>query len=31
MASLKSHLAPAKLVFYVLFWGLQWGLFAYGW
>jgi hypothetical protein len=31
MATLESHLAPAKLVFYFLFWGLHWGLFAYGW
>jgi NADPH oxidase len=31
MATLKSHFAPAKLVFYFLFWGMQWGVFAYGW
>ncbi|KAI1609438.1 NADPH oxidase [Exophiala viscosa] len=31
MATLASHLAPSKIVFYVLFWGFHWGLFAIGW
>lgn len=31
MASLKSHLAPGKILFYVLWWTFHWGLFAYGW
>ncbi|KAL9116177.1 MAG: hypothetical protein Q9227_000548 [Pyrenula ochraceoflavens] len=31
MATLKSHFTPSKIVFYILFWGLQWGMFALGW
>ncbi|KIW11268.1 hypothetical protein PV08_10568 [Exophiala spinifera] len=31
MATLKSHFAPSKIIFYVLWWGLHWGLFAFGW
>ncbi|KAK5211470.1 hypothetical protein LTR20_006172 [Exophiala xenobiotica] len=31
MATLKSHFAPSKIVFYVLWWGFHWGLFAFGW
>ena len=31
MATFKSHTTPGKLLFYFLFWGLNWGLFAYGW
>lgn len=28
---LLKQLAPSKIIFHVLFWGLQWGLFAFGW
>ncbi|KAL9620866.1 MAG: hypothetical protein Q9160_004647 [Pyrenula sp. 1 TL-2023] len=31
MATLKSHFTPAKIVFYILFWGLHWGMFVLGW
>lgn len=31
MATLKSHFAPAKIVFYILWWTFQWGVFALGW
>ncbi|KAL2435019.1 NADPH oxidase 1 [Exophiala dermatitidis] len=31
MATLKSHFAPSKILFYVLWWGFHWGLFALGW
>ncbi|KAK4937595.1 hypothetical protein LTR10_021813 [Elasticomyces elasticus] len=31
MATLRSHLAPSKIVFYILFWGFHWLLFAIGW
>ncbi|KIW88218.1 uncharacterized protein Z519_11329 [Cladophialophora bantiana CBS 173.52] len=31
MATLKSHFAPSKIVFYILWWGFHWGLFAFGW
>ncbi|KAL2271026.1 hypothetical protein VTJ83DRAFT_397 [Remersonia thermophila] len=28
---LKKQFTAQKLIFHVLFWGLHWGLFAYGW
>ncbi|PGG97139.1 hypothetical protein AJ80_09733 [Polytolypa hystricis UAMH7299] len=31
MASLKSHFAPSKIIFYILFYGGQIGIFAFGW
>ncbi|KIX94861.1 uncharacterized protein Z520_09551 [Fonsecaea multimorphosa CBS 102226] len=31
MATLKSHFAPSKIVFYILWWGFHWGIFAIGW
>ncbi|EXJ92673.1 NADPH oxidase [Capronia epimyces CBS 606.96] len=31
MATLKSHFAPSKIIFYILWWGFHWGLFALGW
>ncbi|KAH0837548.1 hypothetical protein AYO21_05036 [Fonsecaea monophora] len=31
MATLKSHFAPSKIIFYILWWGFHWGIFAYGW
>lgn len=31
MTALKSHFAPSKILFYVLFWGFHWGIFAIGW
>jgi NADPH oxidase len=31
MATWASHFAPSKILFYVLFWGFHWGLFAVGW
>lgn len=30
-ALLKKQASPQKLIFLFLFWGLHWGLFAYGW
>lgn len=31
MATMKSHFAPAKIAFYILWWTFHWGLFALGW
>lgn len=31
MASLKSHFTGSKIIFYILFWGVHWALFAVGW
>ncbi|EXJ61825.1 NADPH oxidase [Cladophialophora yegresii CBS 114405] len=31
MATLKSHFAPSKIIFYILWWGFHWTIFAIGW
>ncbi|KAJ9623007.1 uncharacterized protein PV06_04776 [Exophiala oligosperma] len=31
MATLQSHFSPSKIIFYLLWWPLHWGLFAFGW
>ncbi|KIV97047.1 hypothetical protein PV10_00849 [Exophiala mesophila] len=31
MATLKSHFSGSKIIFYVLWWGFHWGMFAFGW
>ena len=31
MAFPGTHFTPSKILFYILFWGLQWALFVYGW
>ena len=30
MQLLKKQFRPQKLAFHIIFWGLHWGLFAYG-
>jgi len=29
--TLKKQFAPQKLLFNFIFWGVHWGLFAFGW
>ncbi|KIW70135.1 hypothetical protein PV04_02436 [Phialophora macrospora] len=31
MATLKSHFAPSKIIFYILWWSFHWTIFAIGW
>ncbi|KAL6252621.1 hypothetical protein RBB50_000340 [Rhinocladiella similis] len=31
MATLQSHFSPSKIIFYILWWGFHWGMFAFGW
>jgi len=27
----KKQFTPSKIIFHILFWGLHWGMFAFGW
>ena len=27
----KKQFTPSKIIFHILFWGMHWGVFAFGW
>lgn len=27
----KKQFVPSKIIFHILFWGMHWGFFAFGW